>query len=239
MSTATQHRDKMDPADFTLCYIVEELASVTERLRGAATILVDCEGNGLGFKGGSLSLIALGTSAPQQPHIYLIDVITLGTSALRPIFDILASDDVRKVLFDARMDQSALFYGQGGVLMNNVVDLQLADVKSRALRGEGSDEQLSRLSPYLLRNEVRANVHLHENMHKLAGLEQAIREHKVDVGKAQLTINGSYSSHPSHVQMLIPPDSASPSRELVQPPPLSNLPGVRGECHNPDSGRVV
>ncbi|KAJ7510699.1 ribonuclease H-like domain-containing protein [Mycena galericulata] len=184
----------MDSTHFTLCDTASKLASATASLFGAATLFVDCEGTELGVRGGSLSLISLGTRTP-YPHIFLIDVLSLGTSALRPIFELLESAAVRKVVFDGRMDQSALFYDHGGITLDNVVDLQLADVKSRALRGEepGSDAQLGRLSPhYLPRKEVRTNLALYRGVHRLAGLERAIREHAVDVGKRQLKTKGQF-----------------------------------------------
>jgi hypothetical protein len=70
------------------------------------------------------------------------------------------------------------------------VDLQLADIKSCELRGEDAASRLRRLSPYLPRNEVRVNASLYSAVQKLAGLEQAVREHKVDVAQEMTATKG-------------------------------------------------
>ncbi|KAJ7130261.1 ribonuclease H-like domain-containing protein [Mycena epipterygia] len=195
----------MDPTDFTLCDKASDLAEVTKSLQGASTLFLDCEGQNLGSKGGTLSLISLGIPAPKKARIYLIDTIALGTLALRPIFNILESSDVQKVLFDARMDQSVLFHDHGGVKMQNVLDLQLADVRSRVVRGEEAEsvEQLMRLCPYLPRNEVHSNPSLYGTVHKLAGLDKAIKEHEVDVTSKELEVKAHFS-HTSWLNRPLP-----------------------------------
>jgi exonuclease 3'-5' domain-containing protein 1 len=77
--------------------------------------------------------------------------------------------------------------------MQNVVDLRLADVKSRRLRGEDKEEQIGRLSPYLHRGEVRANVQLYAEVHKLAGLGQVLREHDLKIDEEEQKIKGTCS----------------------------------------------
>ncbi|KAJ7175525.1 ribonuclease H-like domain-containing protein, partial [Mycena filopes] len=176
------------------CDTVQGLSVLTASIRGSSTLFLDCEGQDLGLVGGSLSLISLGIPTPTQPRTFLIDAITLDTTDLRPIFDLLESPHVKKVVFDGRMDQTALYYEHGGVRLQNVVDLQLADIKSRVLRGEseGSLEQLMRLSPYLLQSEVQANPRLYHRVQKLPGLEQTVREHGVAVGAEELNIKGVF-----------------------------------------------
>ncbi|KAJ7916506.1 ribonuclease H-like domain-containing protein [Mycena leptocephala] len=195
-------------ADFVLCDKESELSAVTDALRESSTLILDCEGTNLGVKkSGRLTLISLGTQAPNQEQAYLIDVLAIGKDGLKPIFDILESNKVRKVVFDGRMDQSALFH-EYGVTMQNVVDLQLADIKSRHLRGEeeGSAEQMDRLSPYLQRSEVRANMQLYTKVQRLAGLRKALEEHDVEVeeGKLKMKTQGSgYCSSPPDREQLL------------------------------------
>ncbi|KAJ7622287.1 ribonuclease H-like domain-containing protein [Roridomyces roridus] len=184
----------MDPAKFTLCATPEELDTAMKSLGEASVLFVDCEGDNLGVKGGRLSVVSVGALTP-EPRIFLIDAIALDTAALRPIFDLLTSNNVQKVVFDGRMYQNALFYDHGGVLMNSVLDLQLADVKSRSVRGEGAEEQFDRLSPYIVRGEVRGNERLYREVHKLSGLGQVIEEHDVDVGVADAKLKLGRFSH--------------------------------------------
>ena len=66
-------------------------------------------------------------------HIYLIDVASIPLKHLRPVFDLLASSDVTKVVWDGRMDYSALYHDYG-VRMRNVIDLQIVDILSRDSR---------------------------------------------------------------------------------------------------------
>jgi exonuclease 3'-5' domain-containing protein 1 len=178
-------------ANFVLCDEESELSTVTDTLQNASTLILDCEGVNLGTKSGRLTLISLGTAGDHQ-HAYIIDVYAIGKAGLKPIFDLLESNVVRKVVFDGRMDQSALFH-EYSVTMQNVVDLQLADVKSRRLRGEDEEEQIGRLSPYLRRGEVRANVQLYAEVHKLAGLGQVLREHDLEVDEEEQKIKGTCS----------------------------------------------
>ncbi|KAJ7916258.1 ribonuclease H-like domain-containing protein [Mycena leptocephala] len=187
-------------ANFMLCDKESELSTVTNTLQNASTLILDCEGVNLGAKSGRLTLISLGTAGDHQ-HAYIIDVCAIGKAGLKPIFDLLESNAVRKVVFDGRMDQSALFH-EYSITMQNVVDLQLADVKSRRLRGEDEEEQIGRLSPYLRRGEVRANVQLYTEVHKLAGLGQVLREHDLEVDEEEQKIKArgaaalNWSIHP-------------------------------------------
>ncbi|KAJ7092923.1 ribonuclease H-like domain-containing protein [Mycena belliarum] len=182
--------------DFTVCNTEDTLAAAIQALQGSRTIFLDCEGEKLGLKGGCLSLISLGMPVPdaEQPRIYIIDALVLTVRTLRPIFAILETPDITKIVFDGRMDHTALFFRKNTKLrMQNVVDLQLAEVKSRARRGEGWMAQRTRLSPYLPANEVKRHVALYEEVHKLAGLEQVVREHQVDVPQEQLTAKANFT----------------------------------------------
>lgn len=145
---------------------------------GSSPILfVDCEGHQLGVAGGALSLISLRTSLPPRTT-YIFDVLALSTSDLQSIFSVLELSSIQKVWFDGRKDHSALFHDHS-IAMENVLDLQLADVCSRARRGEGVERQLARLSPYISVRQVTSNHANYTSLHKLLSLGHAMTEHRI------------------------------------------------------------
>ncbi|KAJ6597787.1 hypothetical protein DFH09DRAFT_1304550 [Mycena vulgaris] len=80
--------------------------------------------------------------------------------------------------FDGRMDYSALFHGHS-TTMANVLDLQVVDVASRAMYGEGAENQLARLSPYFAAIEVASNRAQYSKLHKLISLGNAMKQHAI------------------------------------------------------------
>nr|GAT47478.1 predicted protein [Mycena chlorophos] len=159
----------------------EAVPALLDALKASRTLFFDCEGVDLGTKGGSLTVMSFGTPrSPDDAHI--VHVPPIGATALRPIFDLLESETIQKVVFDGRMDQCALFYGFDGVKLRNVVDLQIVDVKARRQTEPlGSEEQLERLVPYLTYREVMGDqANMYQHVHKLAGLVQAFVEHGLD-----------------------------------------------------------
>jgi exonuclease 3'-5' domain-containing protein 1 len=157
------------------------MTRAVEALRSCSYIVCDCEGVSLGGKGGKLSLIslrALPTVDNPVPHIYLIDAIALDDRVLRPVYDLLQSNVYTKVMFDARMDWCELYH-RHGVNLTRVLDLQLADVLSRRRRGEDSNRQLERLSPFLKTDEVRRHRELYALVQRLNGLGSCITEHGI------------------------------------------------------------
>ncbi|KAJ7098314.1 ribonuclease H-like domain-containing protein [Mycena epipterygia] len=178
--------------DFTYCDKEIDLLEITKSLQDCPILFLDCEGEDMGVQSGHLWLISLGTASPGSQRIYLFDVLAIGTEGLKAVFDILASNQIQKVVFDGRMDQSALYH-EYGVTMQNVLDLQLADIKSRPQRGEkrGSKEQLDRLLRYIPRSEIDANRELYQKVQRLVGLGDAFREHKVKVDEVRLATKAS------------------------------------------------
>ncbi|KAJ7258418.1 ribonuclease H-like domain-containing protein [Mycena haematopus] len=178
--------------DFTYCDKEIVVLEATKSLQDCPLLFFDCEGENMGVQSGHLWLISLGTASPGSQRIYLFDVLAIGTEGLKPIFDLLASNQIQKVVFDGRMDQSALYH-EYGVTMQNVLDLQLADIKSRPRRGEkrGSKGQLDRLLRYVPRAEIDAHMKLYGKVQRLVGLGEAIREHKVEMDEAMLATKAS------------------------------------------------
>lgn len=84
-----------------------------------------------------------------------------------------------KVMWDGRMDYSALHH-EHHVDLNGVLDLQLVDLRSRAMRNEGKEGRLKRLrgcvaSRFLEDEKTKKKYAM---LTKLSGLVPAIKEHK-------------------------------------------------------------
>ncbi|KDQ17732.1 hypothetical protein BOTBODRAFT_105228 [Botryobasidium botryosum FD-172 SS1] len=167
-------------ADFSLCDTPSKLDAALVELRSATHIALDCEGQNLGQEGGKLSLISVSPISLKKdsPPIFLVDAVALDDRTLAPLFDLLRSNKPIKVVFDGRMDYSELAYRHGAQI-NGVLDLQLADIRSRTLRGESREGQLKRLSPYLHRGQVGGQPSAYASVHRLNGLESCAREHGV------------------------------------------------------------
>lgn len=166
----------------TLCDDSDSVRKALEALQSSRYLACDLEGNSLGERDGKLSIITL-CAIPvgdtlEDAHTYLFDAAVLGDEQLRPVFDILRSTEHAKVMFDCRMDYSELHH-RHGVELAHVLDLQLADIESRSLRGEGMDKQLARLSPFCHSHEVRSQPAPYHRVHRLNGLEGCAKEHDV------------------------------------------------------------
>jgi exonuclease 3'-5' domain-containing protein 1 len=159
-----------------LCNTEAILTEALPVLQGCSTLIFDCEGLELGQQGGSLSLITLRTTAPSPIRTYIIDVVSLPRTALEPVFDILRSSNICKVLFDGRMDYSALYHDYG-VELKNLLDVQLVDIASRQTRDEGQAAQFSRLQKYLPYIDFSLNMEAYQQVHKLSGLNECVEEH--------------------------------------------------------------
>ncbi|KAG8813423.1 hypothetical protein FRC17_001581, partial [Serendipita sp. 399] len=135
-------------ASWRLCDTAATLDLALSALIKADVIFLDCEGKDLGEVGGRLSLISLGAvreipSSGGQTHldVFLIDAIALATNnnddgrsggggLLEPIYELLRRETVLKVGYDLRMDVAEFWHGHG-VKIENVLDLQVADILAR------------------------------------------------------------------------------------------------------------
>ncbi|KAE9382344.1 hypothetical protein BT96DRAFT_774712, partial [Gymnopus androsaceus JB14] len=98
---------------------------------------------------------------------------------LQPLFDLLTNQDILKILYDGRMDFSALYHGFG-VKLVNVIDLQLADVKSRYVRGETRERQSQRQRRCFSFKQVNVprNAYKYDDVHVLQGLGPCLVDHQ-------------------------------------------------------------
>ena len=164
-----------------VCGTARSIKDTEAALLVSQTIFVDCEGVNLGVYGGTLSILSLGViprDSPQRLNIYLIDVSCLSRALLSPIFDVLMSPKVTKVLWDGRMDYSALYHGFG-VRMRNVIDLQVVDILSRESR-DTPEQHLQRFSGYVRANLLRGSNsrRRYAGLHRLNSLLCAVKEHR-------------------------------------------------------------
>lgn len=176
-------------ASFRLCDNFDQLQIAIRTLSAASTIYFDCEGYELGHYEGRLAIISMGVLERDQGEdrlsIFLIDVLAFRgkrkSKHLIPIFDIIRSDTIVKVVFDGRSDASELLHGSN-VTLRRVVDLQVADITSREKRGETQEQRFERLRGLLPRREIEENKSLLRQVQRLNGLVPALLEHGVDVG---------------------------------------------------------
>lgn len=177
-------------ASYRVCTTVESLRIAAQVLSQHSHIVLDCEGRTLGIVGGKLSLLNLGVvhdteEGEEHLSIFVIDVLSFQRDRvhyLTPIFDILKSEEVYKIVFDGRMDASELLHGHG-VQLKNVLDLQLADILSREKRKEDVDQQMRRFAGFLPKQELTRNRSLYLCVHKLNGMGSAMREYGIDGAK--------------------------------------------------------
>lgn len=163
------------------CGTVSSIRNAETVLKASKTVFVDSEGVDLGVRGGTLSVLSIGAipqHSPQRLHIYLIDVASIPFKHLRPVFDLLASSDVIKVVWDGRMDYSALYHDHG-VRMRNVIDLQIVDILSRNSR-DTPKHHLSRFNGYVRKDLLREgdSKERYAQLHRLNSLFRAVQEHK-------------------------------------------------------------
>ncbi|KAF3190752.1 hypothetical protein TWF788_008274 [Orbilia oligospora] len=112
------------------------LSLVPKETTSIPSIYIDLEGANLG-RHGSISLLQLFISI--IPHIYILDIHTLGQSAfttpslinpLTTLKTVLEDSSIPIVCYDIRSDSDALYHLYS-VYISNVVDLQLYEVATR------------------------------------------------------------------------------------------------------------
>ena len=173
-SMATSHQP-------TVCDDVLSIYNAADSLKSASHIAFDCEGLALGEQRGCLSIISLGAIPSvqgQKSPVFLIDVMSVDTASLEPIFDMLRSRTQVKVMFDGRMDWSELYH-RHNIQVSHVLDLQLADVESRKKRGENLNAQLHRLGSFCNRYDMQSQSNCYGAIHRLNGLGFCMKEHGI------------------------------------------------------------
>ena len=160
------------------CDTAAKCQSAATALGACPVSVLDCEGHNLGAAGGTLSVIVL-RATTADARTYLIDVPHLSPTSLQPIADLLHAPAIRKVVFDGRMDFSALRHHALRAELRNVLDLQLIVVMSRFARGETCATQRRRLRSFLKTDELHTRPRLYAQVHRLGSLDGCIAEHAV------------------------------------------------------------
>ncbi|KAF8073306.1 ribonuclease H-like domain-containing protein [Lyophyllum atratum] len=168
--------------DYELCDTTRAVNLALAVLKTFDILAFDCEGQSLGAVDGHLSLVALRTMRGPSVHkTFLFDILRLDANSLIPVYDILRSTSIQKVVFDGRKDYSSLYH-DFKVDLHNVLDLQLVDVKSRTARGERTDQQMNRLEAIMYKGVlVGKSRPMYVKVHRLNGLLTAVKEHGVPV----------------------------------------------------------
>ncbi|CAL1709437.1 unnamed protein product [Somion occarium] len=109
-------------------------------------LVVDCEGRDIGRSNGQLSLLAIGTARAE--HVFLFDVLNIRDAtepSLSALLSLLSEASIPKIMWDGRCDylEILLLYG---VQMKEIWDLQVAEIASQALRGEGESKRMAELA---------------------------------------------------------------------------------------------
>lgn len=187
----------MDNTIPVLCDGRDSFVSAVATLSSSRTLYFDCEGVHLGTVGGTLSTITIrsapsSNNSPQSDRIvnaqtFIFDMISLAQQqqpfSLKPLFALLTSPKILKVVWDGRMDSSALHH-YFKVDLRNVLDLQLADVRSRALQEPTIQEHVKRfgggVDPRTLSDENSA-IYTYLHVDRLSSLFRAVEEHQPSV----------------------------------------------------------
>lgn len=183
---------------YTYCATVPTLVYATRVLASSPFLIVDCEGKNLGSTDGVLSLLCIGSANAE--HIFVFDVLAIKSrNALawfRLVLDLLADPSLKKIMWDCRNDflEISATYG---VALQGVLDLQLAEIESRAsLRGEKDWKRVARLAaggrrlPFPLMKE---NPELFLGVHCLQGMDACLREARLlTTGKDRTYIPSAY-----------------------------------------------
>ncbi|KAI9566063.1 ribonuclease H-like domain-containing protein [Boletus coccyginus] len=198
---------------YSYCATAPAVVSAVRVLARSPFLIIDCEGENLGASSGVLSLMCIGTANAE--HIFVFDVLALRApnvlTRLRPVLNLLTDPTVRKIMWDCRNDFLEIWAAYG-VALQGVLDLQLAEISSRAsVRGEKEWKRIARLAGRRLPLPlIKQNPDLFSGVHSLQGMDACLREARLlTTGKdpqvvAMHKANGSaiWSQRPLPSQLL-------------------------------------
>ncbi|OBZ66440.1 hypothetical protein A0H81_13662 [Grifola frondosa] len=176
------------PTRYTYCMTYASAADAMAILSRSAYLILDCEGRTIGCVGGALSILAIGTANASE--IFLFDVVALADknhSSLAPLLQLLRSEEIPKIVWDGRSDALELLLTYD-VVLGGVLDLQLAEVISRAAVRGGGRRRLKWLATSYFRKiaaEVHANPSMFDDIHTVIGLDKCLQQCSVAVGQTK------------------------------------------------------
>ncbi|EJD48685.1 hypothetical protein AURDEDRAFT_150817 [Auricularia subglabra TFB-10046 SS5] len=157
---------------FTLVSTPEAAQNAYSFLLDSKHIFFDCEGDNLGCVGGQLRLISVGTVRARQ--VFLFDVAALRRESIQPLLDVLGNSAILKIVWDGRLDCVEMRRSYG-VELRGVLDLQVADIASRAITGVSAQTK-----KYQRWNPLHTVRFLDtEGIHCLASLKSVLAAHGV------------------------------------------------------------
>ena len=166
-----------DSLNYIFCDHPPSFAHAVNFLRRCPFLILDCEGYDLGRAGGCVTLICVGT--PLAEHIFIFDVISpfLTRRDIDGLLDLFTDANILKVVWDGRMDYLELWTTYG-VALSHVLDLQVAEVVSRAsVRGEGEPQRLKRLHNSVVHASMTSKYGLRlDGLHSVIGLQRCWKE---------------------------------------------------------------
>ncbi|KAJ3554005.1 hypothetical protein NM688_g3324 [Phlebia brevispora] len=166
-----------DTLNYIFCNTPADFHNAVWVLRHHPYLILDCEGHDLGRAGGCVTLVCVGT--PLAEHIFLFDVISphLSRYDIDALLNLFNDRNILKVVWDGRMDYLEL-WSTYGVSLENVLDLQVAEVVSRGVvRGEGEIQRMKRLQQSYISTQVsdRLGARL-DGLHAVIGLQRCWKE---------------------------------------------------------------
>jgi exonuclease 3'-5' domain-containing protein 1 len=163
---------------YTLVDTEEGVRLALPAISSSPYLILDCEGEELGMQGGALSLIQIGTAGGEAA--FLFDAARLQRKAgMRALLRLLACPDIRKIVWDGRQDAVAL-HEKYGVVLAGVLDLQLAEIISRAnARGEDDLRRRNRLVCVVGRSHALYKPEKYRHVHALMGLDTCLKDCEV------------------------------------------------------------
>ncbi|KIJ53721.1 hypothetical protein M422DRAFT_25525 [Sphaerobolus stellatus SS14] len=168
---------------YPVCTTPDGVAATLSILQAAEYIVVDCEGENLGDRYGHLSIISIGAygaaiSESNIPHIFLYDAVELTPEGLGPILALLADPQIIKVMWDGRMDFTEIYHTYGTTI-ENVLDLQIAEIMSRGRRGETERKRMERLATFFRLKALQDAPEEYEQIQVVLGMQRCLEEHRL------------------------------------------------------------
>ncbi|KAI0717818.1 ribonuclease H-like domain-containing protein [Cerioporus squamosus] len=192
---------------YTLCETYDSVAVAASTLSASSILILDCEARDIGCTNGVLSIVSV--SDVDAKNIFLIDALALPDSsnpAFMPLFDLLRSEAVKKLMWDGRADALELRETYG-VELRGVLDLQLAEVVSRwSVRGQTDDFRRRRLATGYFRKmiaDISRNPDEYEGIYPVIGINACLKECQIRDSK-DAAVAALYNAHGSEIWLQRP-----------------------------------
>jgi exonuclease 3'-5' domain-containing protein 1 len=163
---------------YTLCDDETRAKYAADVISRESVFFLDCEGRDLGNRGGALGLISMGVAGTDD--VFLFDMLSLDSQspAILSLLSLIGNEKVRKIVWDGRMDNVAL-WEKYGVVLAGTLDLQIVEIDSRSARGEDDLNRRQRLIRAVGPGQALHKPEKYEHVHGLCGLDGCLRDLKI------------------------------------------------------------